>query len=326
MGISGFLYQNRISSSFKPIFDAMQFVPNYVKAYKEGKLQKRVEQLKKILSRCALCPRQCKVNRAEDKRGFCGAGKYLLVSSAFAHSGEESCLVGKHGSGAIFFSHCNLKCVFCQNYEISHIAEGSAVTKEQLASYMLRLQAIGCHNINLVTPTHFMPQILEGLSLAAEQGLNIPLVYNCGGYESGEAIDMLEGIVDIYMPDAKFSSADVSGELCGADDYFPNLKKVLKKMHQQVGDLEIDSEGIARRGLLVRHLVLPNGLAGTREIMEFISRQISPDTYINIMAQYRPCAEAYKFPRIDRYISQQEYVEAVEISRSFGLHRFDREG
>ncbi len=302
----------------------MQYIPNYVKAYKEGGLRKKVEQLRRVLSCCTLCPRQCKVNRAEDKRGFCGAGKDLRISSTFAHFGEESCLVGKHGSGTIFFSYCNLKCVFCQNYEISHLAEGSEATEEQLASYMLRLQSIGCHNINLVTPTHFVPQILEGLSLAIKKGLNIPLVYNCGGYESGEVIDILGGVVDIYMPDAKFSSSEASRQFCGVDDYFPNLKKVLKKMHQQVGDLEIDSEGIARRGLLVRHLVLPNGLAGTREIMEFIAQDISPNTYINIMAQYRPCAEAYKFPQIDRYLSQQEYVEAIEVAQSFGLHRFDR--
>lgn len=300
----------------------MQFVPNYVKTYKEGRLQRKVEQLRKVLSSCTLCPRQCKVNRAEDKRGFCGAGKDLRISSVFAHFGEESCLVGRFGSGTIFLSHCNLKCVFCQNYEISHRACGNLTTKEQLASYMLRLQSMRCHNINLVTPTHFVPQILEGLLLAAEQGLDIPLVYNCGGYESEEVIDILDGVVDIYMPDAKFSSTEVSHQLCGVDDYFVNLKRVLKKMHEQVGDLEIDN-GIALRGLLIRHLVLPGGLAGTKEAMEFIAREISPDTYINIMAQYRPCGEAYKFPLINRYLSQQEYIEALNLARSFGLHRFD---
>ena len=296
--------------------------PNYLKAYKEGRLEKKIEQLNKILSCCTLCPRQCKVNRSKDEKGFCGAGKDLRVSSTFAHFGEESCLVGRFGSGTIFLSHCNLKCIFCQNYEISHLAEGSIVTKEQLAAYMLRLQKLGCHNINFVTPTHFVSQIVESLLPAIKQGLDIPLVYNCGGYESEEVIDILEGVVDIYMPDVKFSSSEVSKQLCGAADYFSNLKKVLNKMHQQVGDLQIQ-DGITQKGLLIRHLVLPGGLAGTKEIMEFIAKEISLKTYINIMAQYRPCGEAYKFAQINRYLSQQEYTEAIRIARSFGLSRFD---
>jgi len=299
-----------------------QFIPNYLKTYEHGKLEPKIGQLNKILAHCTLCPRQCRVNRNKDERGFCGAGKDSRISSVFAHFGEESCLVGRLGSGTIFFSYCNLKCIFCQNYEISHQASGSTITSEKLAAYMLRLQGLGCHNINLVTPTHFIPQILEGLLLAIKQGLNIPLVYNCGGYESGEVIDMLDGVVDIYMPDAKFASAEVSRQFCSVDDYFPNLKSALKKMYQQVGDLVID-DGIARRGLLVRHLVLPEGLAGTREIMEFIAGQISRQTYINIMAQYRPCGEAYQFARINCYITQQEYIEAIRIARSFGLSRFD---
>jgi putative pyruvate formate lyase activating enzyme len=297
-------------------------IPNYLKTYKQGKLESKVEQLNRILFHCTLCPRQCKVNRNKDERGFCGAGRDLRISSAFAHFGEESCLVGKFGSGTIFFSHCNLKCVFCQNYEISHQACGSITTKEKLSFYMLNLQSLGCHNINLVSPTHFIPQITEALLLAAKQGLNIPLVYNCGGYESEEIIDILEGVVDIYMPDAKFSSSESSRQFCGVADYFSNLKSVLKKMHQQVGDLEA-KDGIAYKGLLIRHLVLPNGLAGTRQIMEFIAREISLHTYINIMAQYRPCGEAYRFPRLNQYIAQEEYTEAVRIARCFGLAGFD---
>jgi putative pyruvate formate lyase activating enzyme len=300
----------------------MEFIPNYLKTYKQGRLQKKVEQLRDILSCCTLCPRQCKVNRVEDKRGFCGAGRDLRVSSAFAHFGEESCLVGKHGSGTIFFSHCNLKCLFCQNYEISHLAEGNIVTAEQLALSMLRLQKLMCHNINLVTPTHFAPQILEGILLAVGQGLNIPLVYNCGGYESEGVIDILDGVVDIYMPDAKFFSSEVSQKFCGVVDYFLNLKKVLKKMHQQVGDLEIQ-DGVAQKGLLIRHLVLPGGLAGTKEIMQFIANEISPNTYINIMAQYRPCGEAYRYPQINRYITYREHMEAIRIAQGFGLTRLD---
>ena len=296
--------------------------PSYLNVYAENKLEEKIKQLNEILSSCRLCPRQCRVNRLKDERGFCGAGKDLRVSSAFAHFGEETCLVGRNGSGTIFFSHCNLKCAFCQNYEISHLAEGREVGIKELAEYMLSLQNIGCHNINLVTPTHFACQILEALAIAIKDGLNIPLVYNCGGYESEEVIGILNGVVDIYMPDAKFSSAEASQRFCGVSDYFPNLKRVLKRMHQQVGDLEI-RDGIATRGLLVRHLVLPGGLAGTREIMEFIAQEISVSTYINIMAQYRPCGQAHRFAQINRYITHQEYAEAISIARSFGLSRFD---
>ena len=295
---------------------------NYLKTYQQKKLEAKIKQLNSILSSCTLCPRKCKVNRNKDERGFCGAGKDLYVSSIFPHFGEESCLVGSFGSGTIFFTYCNLKCIFCQNDELSHQGLGSVITKESLAKNMLHLQRSGCHNINLVTPTHFAPQILEGLLLAIQLGLNIPLVYNCGGYESEEVIDILDGIVDIYMPDVKFSSSDVSSQMCQAPDYFINLKQILKKMHKQVGDLKIE-EGIAKKGLLLRHLVLPEGLAGTSQIMEFIAREISVNSYINIMDQYRPCGQAYQFPRISRKITPQEYTEAIRIARSFGLSRFD---
>lgn len=302
--------------------ESKDLYPSYLTVYEKDKLEAKISQLNQILSQCSLCPRQCKVDRLKGERGFCGGGKQARVSSVFPHFGEESCLVGRSGSGTIFFSYCNLKCAFCQNYEISHLAEGKEVEAEELAGYMLRLQKIGCHNLNLVTPTHFMPQIMEALKIAIEQGFNLPLVYNCGGYESAEVIDLLAGIVDIYMPDAKFSSSEVAKKLSNAPDYFSNLKKVLKLMHQQVGDLEI-VDGIAKRGLLIRHLVMPAGLAGTREIMEFIAQEISLNTYINIMAQYRPCGEAFRFPEINRPITTSEYLEAVEVSRSFGLHRFD---
>lgn len=297
-------------------------IPNYLKTYRDGRLEAKIERLNEVLFCCSLCPRNCKVNRNKGERGFCGAGRELRISSAFAHFGEETCLVGKFGSGTIFFSHCNLKCVFCQNFEISHRATGRIITEEQLSIYMLYLQGIGCHNINLVTPTHFIPQILRGLYIAVKQGLNIPLVYNCGGYESEEIIDVLNGVVDIYMPDVKFSSSEVSQIFCGIDDYFPNLKRILKKMHQQVGDLEI-IEGIAYKGLLVRHLVLPHGLAGTKEIMNFITQDISAHTYVNIMNQYRPCGLAHKFAQIDRNITQDEYIEALRIAHEAGLSRLD---
>lgn len=247
----------------------------------------------------------------------------MRVSSVFAHFGEESCLVGERGSGTIFFAYCNLKCVFCQNYEISHLGEGKDITPDDLSSEMLRLQKIGCHNINLVTPTHFIPQIIEGLKLAIGSGLQLPLVYNCGGYESLEVIETLDGIIDIYMPDVKFSSPDISRELCSAADYFKNLKLVLKKMFQQVGNLKI-SQGIAQRGLLVRHLVMPENLAGTEKIMEFIATEISADTYINIMFQYRACGQAHRYPELSRGVTFEEYLRAKNLARSFGLRRFDK--
>lgn len=296
--------------------------PIYLKTYQDSNLEKKIEQLNNLLSGCVLCPRACKVNRLKGERGYCQAGKEARISSVFAHFGEESCLVGRNGSGTIFFSYCNLKCVFCQNYEISHEAQGREVSAKGLAGQMLRLQNLGCHNINLVTPTHFVPQIVEALKLGIEGGLRLPLVFNCGGYESEGVIDILAGIIDIYMPDAKFSSSEISAQLCNAPDYFENLKKVLSKMQQQVGDLKIE-DGIAQRGLLIRHLVMPNGLAGTKEIMEFIAQEISLSAYINIMAQYQPCGEAFRHPKINRSITAQEYQKAIEIARSFGLWRFD---
>lgn len=295
--------------------------PAYIDTYNQGRLKKKIERLNKMLSSCTLCARKCKVNRLKGEKGYCGAGKNAVVSSYFAHFGEESCLVGKHGSGTIFFSHCNLKCIFCQNYEISHLAEGVEVSNKQLAKYMIHLQNLGCHNINFVTPTHFVPQIVEALEFAIEKGLNLPLVFNCGGYESEEVIELLDGIIDIYMPDAKFSSDEVSKKFCNVSDYFSNLKNILKLMHKQVGNLEIIN-GIAKTGLLIRHLVMPNDMAGTKKIMEFIAKELSPDIFINIMDQYRPCGEAYKFREISRTITQEEFENAIKIARSFGLHRF----
>jgi len=288
----------------------------------KNKLNKKLKHLWELFSPCQLCPRKCLVERKKGEKGFCGGGEKASVSSYFPHFGEESCLVGEHGSGTIFFAHCNLKCVFCQNYPISHLGEGEEISAQKLAEIMLFLQKLGCHNINLVTPTHFVPQIVEALILAIEKGLKIPLVYNCGGYESEEVIELLEGIVDIYMPDAKFSSPQVSQEFSFCPDYFDNLKIVLKKMHKQVGDLIIEN-GVAQRGLLIRHLVMPNDLSGTKEIMEFIAKEISLNSYINIMDQYRPCGEAYHYPEINRTITLEEYRKAREIALSLGLKRLD---
>jgi len=296
--------------------------PRYLKTYQEGLLDKKIHQLNDFLSDCHLCPRQCHVNRLKGEKGFCSAGAAVRISAHFCHFGEEFCLVGKFGSGTIFFSHCNLKCVFCQNYEISHGGEGVDMSYSDLAQFMLDLQTRGCHNINLVTPTHYAPQILESLKLAIEAGLRLPLVYNCGGYESEEVLDILDGIVDIYMPDVKFSSSEISQEYTQAEDYFKNIKRILKMMHDQVGDLTLQ-DGVAVQGLLVRHLVLPDGLAGTQTIMQFIAKEISKETYVNIMAQYRPAGEAYLFPRLNRALTLNDYLEAKTVALSCGLNRFD---
>ena len=298
--------------------------PVHIKTYQDSKFPGKIEAMSELLSCCRLCPRLCKVNRLKGEKGFCEAGAQVRIAAAYPHFGEEACLVGEKGSGTIFFSYCSLKCLFCQNFEISHLAEGNELNAEALATTMLSLQAMDCHNINLVTPTHFVPQIVEALSLAIKEGLDLPIVYNCGGYESEEVIDLLDGVIDIYMPDAKFSSAEAAQKLCFAPDYFENLKKVLKKMHRQVGDLQI-SGGLAQRGLLVRYLVMPEDYAGTKEIMEFIAGDISVDTYVNIMDQYRPCGQSFRLPRINRTITPQEYQEAVETARACGLKRLEKE-
>ncbi len=297
--------------------------PAYLNLLESGELDQRIEALYQILESCRLCPRECGVNRLKDQRGFCRSGALPIVSSYGPHFGEESPLVGLGGSGTIFFTWCNLGCIYCQNYEISHLGEGREVSIEDLADMMLYLQRIGCHNINFVTPTHFAPQIVKAVKVAAEKGLRLPLVYNCGGYESVEVLKLLDGIVDIYMPDFKYSDNGVSEELSRAPDYFEVAKAALKEMHRQVGDLVIDDRGIAVRGLLVRHLVLPHGLAGTEEVMKFIAEEISKDTYVNVMAQYRPCYKAHSHPLLNRPITRSEYEEAVNIALKYGLKRLD---
>lgn len=299
-----------------------KYAPAYLKSLENGELRKRADKLAGLLKACRLCPRGCGADRARGETGFCGAGKELKISSHFPHFGEEACLVGRNGSGTVFFSHCNLKCVFCQNYGLSHSGEGEEAGPENLAGRMLELQSLGCHNINLVTPTHFAPQIAAALELAARGGLRLPLVYNCGGYESAEALELLDGLVDIYMPDAKFSAPEVSRRFCGAPDYFDALRPALKLMHSQVGDLVIE-DGLARRGLLVRHLVMPGGLAGAGEIMNFIAKEISPDTHVNIMAQYRPCGGAGAHAEINRHITPEEFKEALRLAAAAGLRRLD---
>lgn len=246
-----------------------------------------------------------------------------MVSSYGPHFGEESPLVGRHGSGTIFFTYCNLHCTFCQNYSISQLGLGEEVDSKQLAAMMLSLQAKCCHNINLVSPTHVLPYILEALELAAGQGLNLPLVYNSGGYDSVETLGLLDGVVDIYMPDMKYSDDKVAEWLSGITDYPRVNRAAVKEMHRQVGDLQVDEQGVARRGLLVRHLVLPNGLAGTEEVVRFLAEEVSTDTYLNIMAQYHPCYKASSIPQLARPVTKQEFFQALELARRYGLSRLD---
>ncbi len=296
------------------------FTPSYLRLTEE-ELLRRAEEALEILRNCTLCPRHCEVDRVSGERGFCRTGDMPIISSWGPHFGEEPPLVGRGGSGTVFFTHCNLGCLYCQNYTISHLGEGQEVSFEKLASVMLSLQQMGCHNINLVTPTHQVPMILMALVIARQRGLSLPIVYNCGGYESVQTLKLLEGIIDIYMPDFKYWDSDVAKRYSLAEDYPDRAKEALKEMHRQVGDLVINAEGIAERGLLVRHLVLPGGLAGTKEVVRFIAEEISRDTYINIMDQYHPCYRAFDHPPLDRRITSSEFREAVEFARRAGLRR-----
>lgn len=299
-------------------------VTAYLELYHRGKLKERTEAAKSLLQSCQVCPRHCGINRLKNEVGKCRTPRQAMVSSYGPHFGEEAPLVGRRGSGTIFFTNCNLRCLFCQNYSISQLGEGEMVSKEELAYMMLYLQAKGCHNINLVSPTHVVPQILEALEIAVERGLDLPLVYNTGGYDSVETLKLLDGIVDIYMPDMKYSDEKIAQELSGIKNYPQVNKAAVKEMYRQVGDLQINEEGIAQRGLLLRHLVLPHGLAGTEEIVNFVSKEISPNTYINIMAQYRPCYKAHDIPSLARPISTAEFQEAVKLAHQAGLSRLDR--
>jgi len=295
--------------------------PRYISLYQSGELLLRTNRAMEMLRNCCICPRNCEVDRLEGELGVCNTGELARVSSYFPHFGEEPPLVGYCGSGTIFFSYCSLKCIFCQNYTISHLGEGIEVSSNAIADMMLDPQRQGCHNINFVTPTHVVPQILEALLIAVEKGLCIPLVYNTGGYDSVETLKLLDGIIDIYMPDIKYSSSDIAKRLSKAGDYPDIARAAILEMHRQVGDLDMDKRGIAFKGLLVRHLVLPEGLAGTREAMRFLAREVSRNTYVNIMDQYHPCYKAKDHPLINRRITSEEYQEALKIAQEEGLHR-----
>ncbi|MGB9721100.1 MAG: radical SAM protein [bacterium] len=272
-----------------------------------------IDRLYKLLGSCRLCPRQCKVNRLQGEHGNCKAGLKPKVSSYHQHFGEEYCLVGSSGSGTIFFTHCNLHCVYCQNYDISQLGLGREVSVEGLAQMMIELQKLGCHNINLVTPTPWVPQIVEALFVAQADGLHLPVVYNCGGYESVEILNMLEGIIDIYMPDIKYGDNSKAEKYSKVSDYWDIVRKAIKEMYRQVGDLIIEN-GIAKKGLLIRHLVLPNNLADSNKCLEFIANEISRNSFVNIMDQYHPVYKANEYLELNRRITPKEYRQVVEES------------
>jgi putative pyruvate formate lyase activating enzyme len=297
--------------------------PSYLELYRQGKLAARAGEAWELLRDCRLCPRDCGVDRTRSAKGYCRTGEKAQVASAHPHFGEEAPLVGRYGSGTIFFSHCNLRCRFCQNYDISQEGEGREIAPETLASLMLTLQGQGCHNINFVTPSHVIPQILAALVLAAKGGLRLPLVYNSGGYDSVAALKMLDGIFDIYMPDFKFWNPEWAAEYAGAPDYRKQACEAILEMHRQVGDLEIAEGGIAHRGLLVRHLVLPDKRAGTEEIMTFLASQVSPATYVNIMGQYHPAGAIHGDPHLGRRPTRAEIQAARAAAVQAGLLRLD---
>ncbi len=298
--------------------------PAYQTPALSGELEERARELTDCLRTCSLCPRDCSADRLDPRLAFCRIGIDALVSSAQPHFGEEPPITGRRGSGTIFFAGCNLRCWFCQNADISHGRSGRAVSTAELADLMLRLQSLGCHNINLVTPSHVVPQILSALVVAARGGLSIPLVWNSGGYDSVDTLRRLDGIVDIYMPDFKYADSLVARRLSAAPDYPEVARAALKEMHRQVGDLKTDRAGVAERGLLVRHLVLPGGQAGTAECMRFLAEELSPDTCVNVMAQYRPLFRSGRRPEVDRPLRMEEYETALEAARQAGIRRFAR--
>lgn len=300
-----------------------QSEPVYIKTLNNGRLSEKARTAWEMMRRCTLCPRQCGVDRLQGETGVCRTADSALIASFNAHFGEEAPLVGRHGSGTIFFSHCNLMCCFCQNFDISHEGGGQPVNDEELAAIMIALQDEGCHNINLVTPSHVVPQFLAALEKAARAGLRLPIVYNSSGYDRVETLRLLEGVVDIYMPDYKFHDSTVAEAACNAPDYPSVTEKAIAEMHRQVGDLAIDADGLARSGLLVRHLVLPGDLAGTRAVMRFLRQSISRRTYVNIMAQYRPCGHAQLVPGLERPVTRAEFQAAIQTAREEGITRID---
>ncbi len=302
----------------------VQWIPAYQRLGMEGKLAQRIKQAYALFENCQLCPRKCGVNRLKGEKGFCRAPVKPVIFSYHPHFGEEISLVGGKGSGTIFFSNCNLRCVFCQNWPIAHEGRGKEVQDEDLADMMLHLQKIGCHNINLVTPTHVIPNILNATGIAFKKGLHLPLMYNSSGYERLEMLKILDGIVDIYKPDMKYMDSDKAARYsAGAADYPEVTKKAIIEMHRQVGVLKLDKQGIATRGVIIRHLVMPNRVAGTERFAKWVADTLPKNTYVNIMAQYRVEYKAYDYPEIARGITSQEFLEAMDWAEKSGLTNLD---
>jgi len=306
----------------------VDFEPAYLKLYRSGELKKRAEELWSVMENCQLCPRRCGANRLGGTTGFCRApGDELVVSSFHAHFGEERPLVGRGGSGTIFFTHCNLRCVFCQNYTISHLGRGSKVNIDGLAGMMLRLQESGCHNINVVTPTHYSAHILKALDVAAGYGLRLPIVYNTSGWERLDIVELLDGIVDIYLPDFKFWDSDQSAKFsAGAESYPEMTKAAILEMNRQVGVAKPAQDGVMQRGLMIRHLVMPNDTSGSESVIAWIAENLPKDTYVNIMAQYTPAHKAYDYPELSRRITGEEYQKVVQKATDVGLTNLDVRG
>lgn len=298
---------------------------SYRALLRTGELAARVSRARSVLASCRVCPRHCDVNRLEKELGTCLVGATALVASANPHHGEEFPIRGWHGSGTIFFAGCNLRCLYCQNADISHVPNGEVLDAEGLAEVMLDLQEQGCHNINLVSPSHQVPQILEGLLFAAQRGLRLPLVYNTSAYDDLDMLRLLDGIVDIYMPDLKYAETEVARRLSKVPDYPAAAKAAIREMHRQVGELVLDEEGIAVRGVIVRHLVLPGGLAGTAAVMRFLAEEISHNTYVHVMDQYHPAALASRHPILRRVVRANEVDDAMRLAREAGLRRLHSE-
>jgi len=311
-------------------FRVASFEPAYLALQRDGRLRARAEYARFALETCRLCPRACGARRLDGETGTCQGGRRAVVASAFAHFGEEDCLRGRRGSGTIFFSGCSLRCAFCQNADISWLVSGSEHGAADLAATMLALQERGCHNVNLVTPTHVVPQLVEAVAIAAAQGLRLPIVFNSGGYDRAETLALLDGVVDVYMPDFKFWRAETAARYANASDYPDVARRALVEMHRQVGSLRFGRDGLARRGVLVRHLVLPGHAEESGAILEWLAHELSPDTYVNVMAQYRPAwhvgepeGSTRRFAEIDRAPRPAEIEAVYETARQAGLWRFD---
>jgi putative pyruvate formate lyase activating enzyme len=303
------------------------FEPAYIKLHKSGELKKRGEELWKIMKSCRLCLRDCRVDRLSGKRGFCGASSQLEISSYSPHFGEEKPLVGTGGSGTIFLTHCCLKCVFCQNWEISHKGIGEPFSINEMAEMMLELQKMGCVNINFVTPTHYSPHIVLAVDMAASRGLRLPLVYNTSGWERVEILKRLEGIVDIYLPDFKYAEEKMAEKYSsGAKEYVQITEKPLLEMNRQVGVAKPDRDGIIRKGLMIRHLVMPNNISGTKKVIEWIAQNLPKETYLNIMSQYRPVYRALEYTELSRTITREEYADVIKCAKEAGLTNLEIQG